>query len=142
MGAWGNRGFDNDCAMDFVGDFLDAPKVKLLDEAFRKITDAPSDKYLEAPDCEEAIAAAEIVAALVGSPIADVPDRLASWIRDGSSSFRADPAILALAIQSVRRISTQSELQELWADVDESEPWQREMADLERRLNSANPKGG
>jgi Domain of unknown function (DUF4259) len=140
MGAWGIQGLDNDRAMDFVGDFLDAPSEKLLDEAVRRIADAASDRCLEVPDCERAIAAAEIVAALLGSPIADLPERLASWLKD-SATFRADRALVAMAIESVRRIGAQSELQELWADVDESEAWQQEMADLERRLNSAIPVG-
>jgi len=140
LGAWGIQGLDNDRAMDFVGNFLDAPSEKLLDEAVRKITDAASDKYLEAPDCERAIAAAEIVPALLGSPIADLPERLASWFKD-SSTFRAGRGLVTMAIQSVRRIGTQSELQELWADIDESEAWQQEMADLERRLSSATPMG-
>jgi len=33
MGAWENRNFENDQALDFVGDFTDNPSSESLEEA-------------------------------------------------------------------------------------------------------------
>lgn len=80
MGAWSADLFGNDEASDFPDAFLKRPSAEFLSANLRAISKTPRDDYLEAPDCERALAAAEIVAALAGKPAAKLPDDVAAWL--------------------------------------------------------------
>ena len=66
MGAWGIGTFENDDAGDWVDRLEESEGLTLLTETLAPAAD-PSG-YLEAPTCTEALAAAEVVAALAGRP--------------------------------------------------------------------------
>jgi hypothetical protein len=62
VGAWGARAFENDDAMDWVYVLEEAQDTTLVAEALEKVAESVDD-YLEAPECNEALAAAEVIAA-------------------------------------------------------------------------------
>ena len=132
MGTWAADSFSNDGALDWLQDFVEAPTMEMLRDTLEYVTELDADDYLEAPDCEEAIAAAEIVAALTGKPSTKLPDDLKTWLATGHGLTGAP--LVAAARAAMTRIVNASELQELWAGSDSNPQWLAEMSDLIRRL--------
>jgi len=132
MGAWGVQAFENDDAMDFAADLVDADSLDVVATSFEAIVPG---EYLEAPDCCIALAAAEVVAALRGSTGTSLPQDVSAWAR--STALRPDDALLDAARQAVGRIGERSELKELWQDSDHFDVWMQAVRDLETRLGAA-----
>ena len=133
MGAWGNGSFDNDDAADFLSDVTDSSDLTLVREIFAAVLGA--DKYLEAPDASQAIAAAEIVAAVVGRPTsaAQEEEELSEWI--ARTKPTADPGLVTQAVQVLDRIvGDNSELRELWEGTDELSNWEETVAAVRSKL--------
>ena len=147
MGAWGVGHFDNDDAMDWLGEISDNPKSSLIEATltkvaefekkgfFGRITSALSQSkasLIEAPDCTTALAAAEVVAALRGRAAKKIPDLLNNLIK--SNSIKLGENWAALAEKAVSRIGANSELKDLWDESDDSTAWYDELNDLKQRL--------
>jgi Domain of unknown function (DUF4259) len=133
MAAWGPDAFSNDDALDWLIDFTEAPTMEMLRDTLELITLGGNDEEPDEPDCAEAIAAAEIVAALAGSPSADLPDDLKAWLE--SDHGLSAGGLKAKALAAVERIARASELKDLWDESDLREQWQAQMANLARRLH-------
>lgn len=129
MGTWAYGAFDNDDAMDWVGELADADGTGPVAEAFERVLEA--DDYLEAPDAAMGLAAAEVVAALLGRPAANLPDEVTSWI---AGKKPPETAFVKKAQQVAERALQNSELKELWAESEESAKWQQEVKGLLERL--------
>ncbi len=81
MGAWGHRPFQNDDAADWAASLQHRGGRESISAAFVPVLKADEeDKYLEAPAASQAIAAAEVVAALAGRPATDLPSDLGEWL--------------------------------------------------------------
>lgn len=132
MGAWGVQTFENDQALDFVADIVETNSLELVVSALDAI--GPGI-YLEAPDCESALVAAELIAALRGYPSPNLPDKVADWVR--SSGLKADDTLSGMARVAVNRIGAASELRELWEDSTDFGAWEVAVRDLESRLGGA-----
>ena len=65
MGAWSHEPFGNDTACDWAYGLENAKDLKYIEETLDRIIDAEED-YVDASDAEEAVAAAEVVAKLLG----------------------------------------------------------------------------
>ena len=133
MGSWDIGPFDNDDAADWLYDLEKSSGTKAIGAALRAITD-PDEDYLEAPDCANALAAAEIVAALHGQPIARMPDNAEAWI-----ALHHDldiSSLIPLAQKAVQRIRADSELKELWNESGEASKWYATLDDLSTRLDA------
>lgn len=132
MGAWGPGSFENDDASDWVADFCDAPDEGLISDALSAVAEVEAGGYLEAPDCSVALAAAEVVCALKGSPTPGMPDDAKECI--SKLKIEADPGMVSLALKAVERIKTDSELKELWDESEGRAEWYAAVANLEVRL--------
>ena len=84
MGASGPGSFENDDARDWVAELESYADDGPIIDALNTIIDQ-TDDYPETPDCKVAIAAAEVVAALMGNPHEDFPDELEAWVEDRSA---------------------------------------------------------
>lgn len=85
MGAWGTSSFENDGALDWLGDFLDHPSDDALRAAFSPLPIPGHQRFLArlfggrtGPAAvravgEHVLAAAEVIAAMRGYPPAKVP---------------------------------------------------------------------
>lgn len=81
MGAWGIGPFENDSALDFVSEIIDGGGIKRIESAINFAVEAKG-AYLEAPEAEEALAAAAILG-MLKNPAARpgyVPDDLILWL--------------------------------------------------------------
>jgi hypothetical protein len=130
MGAWGPGAFENDAAIDWLaeiepnGDALTGPLMRVL-----------AGDFPEADEASEALAAAELIAALHGRPADGLPEEAAGFIEgwDGKPPPPVDSALSA-----IDKILSGSELLELWSEEsDDGEPspeFRAALADLKRRL--------
>ncbi len=133
MGAWGHTNFDNDDALDFLNGFREEPTADTLLKALAPILEtAEEEEYIEAPDASAALAAAEIVAALVGRPSPTLPDEIPALLENLLKEKVAN--IQKVAHKAVKQILKESELQELWAEGGEPNEWQAVQRDLLIRL--------
>ena len=130
MGTWGYSSFENDDALEWVAELEtnldDAAIVAALNEVGEEVED-----YIEASTCAIAVAAAEVVAALNGQPLDELPDEVDAWLQD-----RPEPnaSLLARARQTVEVILTESGLKEVWQDLEDFEDWKASVEDLWERL--------
>lgn len=133
MGAWGPRSFENDVAVDWIGDLSEWSTFGGVAGALDAVI-ADKAEYLDADVCEEGIAAAEIVAATAGAPSRDLPDEAAAWAR---GKPRPDATLIAKAIDMIGAVREKSELRELWENSDDFADWNAAIDDLMIRLNAA-----
>ena len=132
MGAWGVGTFENDDAGDWVYQLESAADLKLVRRTLAAAADP--DGYLEAPACAEALAAAEVVAALAGRPAPDLPEEVRGWAKD--HALRAPPDLLDLSVRALDQVAADSELRELWDDSDEGPAWIDRVQELRSRLTA------
>lgn len=133
MGAWGTGPFENDEALDWIGD-APAGDLEYVRSALAAAAE-PDGSYLDASDGNLVLAAAEVVAALRGAPAEGLPDSVTEWVE--TLPRELDETLLGQARAATDRVITEpSELLELW---DEAEPpdataWKAGVADLRQRL--------
>ena len=122
MGAWGPGNFENDSALDWLGqDDLDVAHVT---RALR--ADGDSD------ECEHALAAAELVAAWNGHAVAELPRAAEAFLERRRGGPK--PELIARACECVAAIAADSELLALWKDDGNPAPWKAAQQDLLERL--------
>jgi hypothetical protein len=92
------------------------------------VAEFPQDDYLEAPECATALSAAEVVAYMRGKPSEDFPEELKDVIPQNVEELSK------LAQQAIERITTNSELRELWEESPEYNDWLQVQEDLQGRL--------
>ena len=133
MGAWGTGSFENDHALDWVGDLLEGD-VAIVRSALGSVANAPDGEFLDADDCCEALVAAELVAAACGKG----DDRLAHGALDWIAAHRSElgEADRGVAARAVGRVVAGSELQELWDEGGPDEEWHASVSELLRRLSA------
>jgi len=145
MGAWGAGSFENDWAMDWVGDLLESADTSLVLRVLKQVIEHGGNQqptawgkffgrrtdWLTANLSSKAVAAAEIVAAWRGHPSQALPERVGRWLEINRGRWERDDAKSAL--QALEIIKTNSELRELWVEGDAAE-WFEGIEDLEKRL--------
>jgi hypothetical protein len=135
MGCWGIGTFENDDAADWVWSLEERDGLEALERA---LAAPPNSGYIEAPEACEALAAAEVVAALLGHPAADLSVEVARWVA-AHRGLDARP-LRDSALSQVRAVlGGNSELRELWEENEEEFPfWKATVEALIARLSSAN----
>jgi len=131
MGAWGHQAFENDDALDWVADLEAADDLSPCLEALDAIP-MKADDYVEAPAAALALAAAEVVAALLGHPTRSLPNEVSAWVA-GQQAVKL--AVLNNAKRTVKRVLQNSELLELWKGSKDFAKWKACVEDLLKRLS-------
>lgn len=130
MSTWSHYTFDNDAAADFAEEFLENPNEAMLYEALATVAEEEGTVGLD--DAHIALAAAEIVAAVLGKPAPDLPPGLLPAVvhldADGED-------LRELAEQAVRAVVEKSELQAARAAGEEHAAWQQLQQGLLARLH-------
>jgi hypothetical protein len=130
MGAWGEKAFQNDSALDWLAE-LDG--VSALRAVLSAIAETPEDEYIDVDDGASAVAAAEIVAAALGRGRDRVPKQVDAWIDANAGALVADD--LVTARHAVERVlAPNSELRSLWDENGADTPWHADMRVLLTRL--------
>ncbi len=130
MGAWGAGNFDNDTAWDWAHALEEAHDLSLVEEAIGRVLEAGG--YLDAPDAEEAIAAAEVIARLQGNP-GDYAEKVDEWVSENKFAVSAELAKKShTALERI--LGADSELAELWGESESFDEWKAAVTDLKARI--------
>lgn len=129
MAGWGTGSFENEDAQKFLGQ-LKSLGINDLRQILARAADQRD--YMEAPESSVAIAAAEVIAALIGAPSSKMPREIADWI----SATGSDPTeeLNELARRAVCKIRSSSEIKDLWLEAEGLNEWSAVLRDLEQRL--------
>jgi hypothetical protein len=130
MGTWGPQNFENDAAKDFTEDFQDLPGEALLLSALA--TAIEEEEVIESEVAQEALAAAEMVAAALGRPVAGFPEGLQPLV--SQLDLGEEPELQEMAQDAVAAIIEKSELKDAWEESPDSGRWQAAQQDLLARL--------
>ncbi len=130
MSAWGYRTFENDNASDWVAELEQTKDLTSVKAAVNAVLRGPR-KYLTTFACCQALAAAEVIAALHGHPAEELPTRLKSWM---SEKPAPEPLLVQRAASAVDAILNDSELKEVWAETSDFAAWQASVMGLKARL--------
>ncbi|RYD35262.1 MAG: DUF4259 domain-containing protein [Verrucomicrobiaceae bacterium] len=131
MEAWDAGSFGNDTASDWVYALEECADLSFIEDTLQGILDV-GGRYMNALDGAEAVAAAEVVAWLLGRPTPVDSDSqcVAEWV--ASHPLAPPPALVGKALAVIHRIQgRRSELAELW---EKDAEWFTAMADLHARL--------
>ena len=129
LAGWGTGSFENDDAAAWVANL----KMLAPGELTKILLHAADDPdYLEAPAARVAVAAAEVVAALNGSPPESAPSPFSEWTRQNPQALT--PELKAVAIRALDRVRRNSELKDLWLEADGLNDWTVAVRDLQARL--------
>lgn len=136
MGTWSREPFGNDTANDWAYGLEDVKDLSYVEAALDKVL-AVGDDYLEAPDAEEAIAAVEVLAKLLGRETQSdaYTEKVDEWVKKFNS--KPNPALCNKARQVLQRIQSEnSEIVELWEEAEEAEEWRKSLEQLRSALEA------
>lgn len=141
MGAWGINTFENDSAMDWLGDFLDDPSETRILDTFSaeptviqpgfigKLMGKKAQAIPAELEGDEVLAAAEVVATLSGSPADSNPDDLKNL-----PNISLQPETTKKALVAIETIMAESNLKDCWEETEDFENWKATVQDLRKRL--------
>lgn len=108
MGSMGLGAFENDHALDWVDDLERSKKpLAFLEKTLADCLKSTDDSY----ECERALAATEVVAALQGNASRQLPDNLKEWL--AARTEQLTDQFRVMAIEVCQKILEDSELKEL-----------------------------
>ena len=131
MGAWGHKAFENDSALDWLGELMRGDP-SLVGEALDAVADSDDDEYLEVFEASAALAAAELVAAALGKGDDRLSDDAASWLAEHRDAARDVGA--ERGRRAALRVLESSELRELWDESGDDTEWHVDVRELLKRL--------
>ena len=129
MGTWGPKPFENDAALDFIGEFETVGWKRVATAINRALG---KDDFHQ----QQVIAAAEFIAYINGHPARgskEICDPLTEWANE-NLDFQVDQKLTDKAIKKVSQIRNKSELLTAWEDGDEPLKWVRSLDSLVKRL--------
>ncbi len=112
--------------MDFLVSFEEDPDVETLLEMFDAVAES-TPAY--ASDAAAGLAAAEVVAAILGKGSPRLPKEITAWAKEQ----KADAELLTAARAAVDG-ALESDLAELWDEGDEGDIWRGHIAALKARI--------
>ncbi|MGE5138209.1 MAG: DUF4259 domain-containing protein [Rudaea sp.] len=130
MGFWGVQNFENDDAEEWANDLMNSPTLRLIPFTLKVVTEGGGEA-LDVSECSNALAAAEVVAALKGFPSPHLPPPLAAWLQKQPPP---EPEWVELAHRAAKRIRADSDLQRVWDDAGYAVHWRTVVDDLIARL--------
>lgn len=140
MGRWGFGIFENDYACDFKYVVVDGGGLAAVEQALDRVVSS-GDRYLEVSEADEALAAADIIARLLGAfgQQDAYTEDIDSWVK--TSRVKVSPALVEKAQEAIRRIL--AEHFKIMAENDENTEdfadWKREVSALSDRLSASAP---
>jgi hypothetical protein len=132
MGAWGEKAFQNDSALDWLAE-LQAAGVELLRDTLSRVAETHADELVDVDDGAAAIAAAEIVAAALGRGRERLPAEACEWLDVNQGIIALDE--LGLANRAAQRVlGHNSELRALWDEGGADNAWLADVHALLQKL--------
>lgn len=151
MGNWGPDIFENDYALDWMGDLREGIKRSDVETVLRrvlydkKVRNVPTsfigrwllgmprgNNFITSDISYHALAAAEVVAFWNGHPSDSFPKDAMLWVE--ALRVQSHAALVPLAKNAIALIKTESDLRELMEEGGSTD-WTECVEDLERRLD-------
>jgi hypothetical protein len=123
VGAWGVATFENDEAADWVYELEETDDLSLIAASLLEVIETAEGDYLDSREGTRALAAAEVLAALLQGRTVRLPEEVEAWIDEhphlGGQVYRE------IALNAVQRIQqdSESEVKEQWEDTMYAEAW-------------------
>ncbi len=134
MGSWGPGNFENDDALDLLGELSSDPNWKALTKLFQSVSACGMQgEEIVATDSSRVMAAAELLAASRGHPPEELPEEASKLL---ATMGKLAEALVEEAASAVSYVLMNSELVELWAESDDPGEWNRVASGLVARLDS------
>lgn len=132
MGAWSNKPFGNDTALDWLAELEDSESgIEYINSTLKVAVEA-SD--IDASMAEEVVAAVAIVAAASKEKVMGIYQGAKQWIE--RAAFSPDQEIKKLAVTSLNKVLTDSELKDLWDESGKLESWVKVTDKLREAIES------
>lgn len=139
LGSWDVSVFGNDEAKNWLREIVASSRTEPIFRALVLAAKVGADQFLQAPDCECALAAAELIAAARNKPATELPAEAGKWLAE--QQFVAGLQVAELAIRVIERIASNSELKDVWEDTDSSAEWFENIRGLQKRLEESRDFG-
>lgn len=133
MSAWGISNFENDTALDWVGNIVEQKEVSSISDSVEGFVNGFNSEETSLIECSQFLTIAETVAGLVGSPAEDFPEELNDWIE--SKYIKIEQSTIDAAIKGVKLVMTDSESKEMYLDSGYFKSWEKAQKDLIKRLS-------
>jgi hypothetical protein len=119
MGAWGAGPFENDDALDFLGDLREATPTEIAEQIAAAISAvlAPEDPYVDAGAMSIAVAAASLIAVRAGAPAPPDP-AVSEWLEAAAFGASDEMRAQAKALFDRALDPTDNEWFDLWVESD------------------------
>jgi hypothetical protein len=134
MGAWGVGVFENDTACDYAAEITETTSTAKLESTLDRILTAGGSSP-DSPECEEALAAADIIARLKGrfGDRTAYTEEIDKWVE--RVKLAPSDTLVEKARRTITRIVTgPSELHDLWSESGELESWKSSLEGVLQRL--------
>lgn len=135
MGSWDVSPFGNDEAREWLANLIANPSTEPVFRALVTAAKIKNDEFFQAPECERAVAAAEIVACVRDKATADTPPGLKKWLAE--NKLVVGDQVAQMAIRVLERIAKDSELKQVYDDTDSAEDWYRTLHNIQQRLRES-----
>jgi hypothetical protein len=136
MGTWGVGSFENDGAVDWTYGLEGKSDLSYIETTLDKVLGLGAS-YVEAPDAQEVIAAAEAVARLRGQfgARSAYTKSIDDWV--SQVSVKPSSQLVEKARRALERIQQEpSELLELWEESADAKAWKDSVTALTLRISS------
>src|SRR5215469_18581032 len=102
MGRWGFGIFENDTACDFKYVVVDGGGLAAVEQVLDRVVSS-GDRYLEVSEADEALAAADIIARLLGAfgQQDAYTEDIDSWVK--TTQAKPSSALVEKALQAIQR---------------------------------------
>jgi hypothetical protein len=135
MGTWSCEPFGNDTAGDWAFGLDEAKDLSYVEAALDAVLEQDKDDELESTDSEEALAACEVLAKLLGKGTQSdgYTQGVDTWV--ASLKLKPDSALLKKAQKALKRVmGKNSELREVWEE-EGADDWMESIKALRDALN-------
>ncbi len=136
MGAWSHEPFGNDTANDWADGLAGCTDASYIEATLDRVLNV-GEQYLDASEAEEAVAAIEVLAKVLGrgTQTDSYTRKVDAWVNANKPALT--PVIRMKAKQAIQRIvSNSSELRELWEESDEGTEWKTAMNNLRAAIDA------
>ena len=131
MGAIGYGSFMNDDALEWISTLEGSEGFEAISEAFDAVFE--EGDFMEPSVAFEALAAAEVIAAMLGQSAPDLPDEVTTWAA-GKKPPKA--TLIKKAQRAVKLVARDSGLNDSWIDPDGPAHWQEHVNGVLQRLSA------
>ncbi len=138
MGAWGKTSFENDDAMDVLGDLEEAPTADIAGALREALETASTGEYIDSGEGAEAQAAAAVVsAAREGSPVDRSDPNVDEYLTKITPHVPVEELapLVGPAIEGL--IGPESELVDTWGEAGALDEWKVELLAIRDHLAPA-----